>query len=298
MVMLAAGCGETSTAPSPGDANNGEPFVYTTNYPLAYFAERIAGDTVEVRFPEIEGDPAFWRPSDEQVADMQGATLILTNGATYEKWAKTVSLPSAKTVDTSAGFADRFIEIAGSETHSHGKEGEHSHAGTAFTTWMDFNQARQQAEAVRDVLIEAMPDQAETLRSNADALLADIAKLDDEMKAVTAAIGERPLMASHPVYQYFARQYGLSIKAVLWEPETVPSEQDMAALRAILAEHEAAWMVWEGEPAAESVEMLQAIGVSSVVVDPSGNRPDDGDWLAVMKQNIGNLKAVSAGSAG
>ncbi|MEM9082949.1 MAG: zinc ABC transporter substrate-binding protein, partial [Planctomycetota bacterium] len=106
-----------------------------------------------------------------------------------------------------------------------------------------------------------------------------------------------PLVASHPVYQYFARQYGLNIKAVLWEPETVPSEEDMAALRTILADHPATWMIWEGEPASESVELLQSIGITSVIVDPSGNRPDEGDWLSVMKQSIENIKAINAGSA-
>ena len=295
MLILAAGCGgDAEQADAQGD---GRPVLYATNYPLAYFAERIAGEAAEVTFPAIDGDPAFWQPTDEQVADMQAATLILTNGATYEKWASAVSLPEAKTVDTSAGFAQAFIEITESATHSHGEEGDHSHAGTAFTTWMDFDQARQQAEAVRDALVEAMPDQADALNANADELLADIAELHEAMQAVTAEIGDAPLMASHPVYQYFARQYGLNIKAVLWEPETVPSEADMAALGAILADHTAAWMVWEGEPASASVQLLEAIDVASVVVDPSGNRPDEGDWLTVMQQNIENLRAVGAGSA-
>ena len=294
LLTTIAGCSDRSGG--AGEQGPSEPVLYATNYPLAYFAERIAGNTAAVVFPEINGDPAFWQPGDPQITEMQAATLILTNGATYEKWAKTVSLPSAKTIDTSKGFEDRFIQINGSETHSHGKEGEHSHAGTAFTTWMDFNQARQQAEAVRDALLEAMPDEVETIRANAKALLAEIDDLHIDMKSVTATMGERPLMASHPVYQYFARQYGLNMKAVLWEPETVPSEQDMADLAAILADHKATWMVWEGGPVTESVEMLQAIGVNSVIVDPCGNRPAKGDWLTGMKQNIANLKAINTGS--
>ncbi len=296
LVVLVVGCDQSGS--SDGDAdNNGKPVVYATNYPLAYFAERIAGDTAAVRFPEIDGDPAFWRPSDAQVADMQGADLILTNGATYEKWAKTVSLPPKKTVDTSVSFASALIEIKDATTHSHGSEGEHSHAGTAFTTWMDFDQARQQAIAVRDALVKAMPDDKETLNANADALLADLAKLHEDMRSVTTAIGDRPLVASHPVYQYFARQYKLKIESVLWEPETVPTEADVADLKRILKDHPAAWMIWEGEPASESVGLLKGIGVESVIVDPAGNRPDQGDWLSVMKRNIDNLRAVAGRSS-
>ena len=34
--------------------------IYTVNYPLAYFAERIAGDQAKVVFPAPPGvDPAF-----------------------------------------------------------------------------------------------------------------------------------------------------------------------------------------------------------------------------------------------
>ncbi len=297
VLLLAAGCGDNTSNESSGTHIDGKPVVYTTNYPLFYFAQRIAGSVAAVQFPEIDGDPAFWQPEDEQVTSMQAASLILINGATYEKWATTVSLPSAKTIDTSAGFTDRFIAIADAATHSHGKDGEHSHTGTAFTTWMDFDQARQQALAVRDALIVLLPDQADTLSANADTLLADLAKLDTDIQSIATAIGNRPLVASHPVYHYFARRYALNIKPVLWEPETVPSAEEVNVLQAILAEHPAQWMIWEGEPAAESVALLKTIGVGSVVVDPAGNRPDAGDWLTVMQQNVANLKKLAPGSA-
>jgi zinc transport system substrate-binding protein len=42
----------------------------------------------------------------------------------------------------------------------------------------------------------------------------------------------------------------------------------------------------------ESAEKLKAIGVDSLVFDPCGNKPDQGDFLSVMRQNIENLKPV------
>ena len=44
VVLLVAGCGGSGSA--DGDGSAGKPVVYTTNYPLAYFAERIAGDAI------------------------------------------------------------------------------------------------------------------------------------------------------------------------------------------------------------------------------------------------------------
>ena len=47
------------------------PLVYASNYPLYFFASEIAGDAVEVRLPEIKGDPAYWAPDGDQVAELQ-----------------------------------------------------------------------------------------------------------------------------------------------------------------------------------------------------------------------------------
>jgi ABC-type Zn uptake system ZnuABC Zn-binding protein ZnuA len=74
--------------------------VYTVNYPLQYFAERIGGDRVDVRLPApADVDPAYWSPGAETVAAYQGADLILLNGAGYAQWVQRASLPRAQRVD-------------------------------------------------------------------------------------------------------------------------------------------------------------------------------------------------------
>jgi zinc transport system substrate-binding protein len=92
------------------------------------------------------------------------------------------------------------------------------------------------------------------------------------------------------VYHYLARRYALNLQALLWEPETVPDDKAIEEFKAILAKHPAKWMIWEGDPAKESVAKLDAIGVKSVVFDPCGNVPDGGDFLSVMKANVEALE--------
>ena len=110
------------------------------------------------------------------------------------------------------------------------------------------------------------------------------------MKAVGQRMKDQPVVASHPVYQYFARRYGISLQAVLWEPETVPDDKAIAELQSILAKHPAKWMIWEGEPAKESVAKIQALGLQSVVFAPSGNVPDEGDFMTVMQANVAAME--------
>jgi zinc transport system substrate-binding protein len=235
-------------------------------------------------------DPAFWQPTDTVIGWFQDADIILMNGASYSKWAEKASLPAAKLVDTSAGFKADLIEVKDAVTHSHGPGGDHSHGGVAFTTWIDFAQASAQASAVRVALGKVLPQASAKLDAALKALTDDLGALDTRMKAVGSRMKNAPVVASHPVYQYLARRYGMNLKAVLWEPETVPDDKAIAELKAILASHPAKWMIWEGEPAKESVEKLSALGVASLVFDPCGNAPEDGDFISVMKSNVAALE--------
>jgi zinc transport system substrate-binding protein len=267
--------------------------VYVVNYPLQYFAERIGGDAVEVVFPApAGGDPAFWAPGATQLADYQQATLILLNGAGYAKWVESVSLPTAKLVDTSASFAEAYISTEEAVTHRHGPEGEHEHGAIAFTTWLDPTLAVQQAGAVAQAFAGRWPEHAPAFEERLAALAGDLMALDRRLEAVFADARDLPLLFSHPVYQYFARRYGLNARSVHWEPDEAPSPAMWAELDAVLAEHPARWMIWEGEPAASTVEKLRERGVGSLVFEPCGNVPAGGDYLTVMERNVAALEAA------
>ena len=265
--------------------------IYVVNYPLKYFAERIAGDRAKVVFPApSEGDPAYWMPDAETVAAYQKADLILLNGANYAKWVRKVSLPRSKMVDTSAKFKDRYITAEEVVTHSHGGEGAHAHESLAFTTWLDFDFAAKQAGVVMETLSRKKPAAEDFFKNNYAALEHDLLALDNEMKSIAAKNPLLPLFASHPVYDYLSRRYGLNMKSVHWEPDEFPSDAQWSELRAMLKKHPAKWMIWEKEPMKESTARLKAIGVNSLVFDPCGNIPDQGDFMSVIRRNGENLK--------
>lgn len=290
---LICGCKKAPPTSEATPKKSSRPQIFVTNYPLAYFAERIGSTEVDVVFPAPKDqDPAFWQPNDAQIAAFQQADMILMNGATYSKWAEKVTLPESRMVDTSSGFHDRFIEIKDAVTHSHGKDGTHSHNGTAFTTWLDFDQALSQADAICAALQKLKPESIEMFALNFDLLKRELLELDARMQTVGKKLADQPMMASHPIYQYWARRYHINLKHVLWEPEEVPTEAQMDDLKKIIATHPAKWFVWEGEPAKESVEKIKALGLSSVVFDPCANVPDKGTWLDVMKENVKAMEAV------
>jgi len=42
----------------------------------------------------------------------------------------------------------------------------------------------------------------------------------------------------------------------------------------------------------ESAERLKAIGINSLVFDPCGNIPDQGDFMSVIRRNGKNLESA------
>lgn len=261
--------------------------VYTVNYPLAYIAERIGGAHVDVQFPAPAGiDPAFWIPDTATIAAYQQADLILLNGADYAKWVEKVSLPRRKLVNTSSPFRDDYITGSDGMTHQHGPGGEHSHTGTAFTTWLDFSLAAGQAEQVAMAMTKLRPAHAGVFAENVRRLQRDLMKLDARLLEITASKPDLPLLASHPVYQYLARRYGLNLRAVTWEPDSYPDASSWQAFESLQEAHPAHWMLWEDEPLDGTRESLLKSGVNIVVFKPGMNRPAQGDFMTVMQANI------------
>jgi zinc transport system substrate-binding protein len=291
---LLVGCGEgepRSAAPESGSEQTGRLSVYVVNYPLLYFAERIGGDDVDVVFPApADEDPAYWSPAPELIAAYQGADLILLNGAGYAAWVQRASLPQTRLVDTSAGFRDRLIPLEGSVTHSHGPQGAHTHTGKAFTTWIDPSLAILQARAIRDAFAKARPGRKGEFQRGFEALKADLLELDRRLTAAAEAIGDAPLLFSHPVYQYLIRRYQLNGRSVHWEPDEPPTEAMWRELEELVADHPARWMVWEGEPGDDTVTRLEAMGLGSIVFEPCGNAPGGGDFLSAMRENAAGLE--------
>jgi zinc transport system substrate-binding protein len=268
--------------------------VYTVNYPLAYFAERIGGAEVKVTFPAPRDvDPAFWNPDAAIVHRYQKADLILLNGAGYARWAARAALPRRKLVDTSRAFRGQLIQIENGATHSHGPSGAHAHAGAAFVTWLDPVQAISQARAVEAAFTQARPEKAKHFEEGLNRLVADLEALDRDLDTAFKPLASKPLLASHPVYQYLARRYGLRLKSVTWEPNELPDAAEWRALQVLLKKHAAQVMLWEGTPRTETASRLKALGIRTVVFDPAANVPRSGDFLGVMRGNLTSVRTAA-----
>jgi zinc transport system substrate-binding protein len=220
---------------------------------------------------------------------LQSADLILLNGAGAESWPNLITLDRRRFVDTSAVVVDKLIPLDDSVQHQHGPEGEHSHQGTAFTTWLDPQIAIAQARVLANSLIDLAPTAESQFRDNLAKLEQELTELDARLAEVLAQLDGRPVLFSHPVYQYLERRYGINGESVHWEPDEAPSTADWIALQQILVTHPATIMVWEHEPLEETKNGLAKSGIMSVPFQTVANVPDEGDFFSVMRDNVEGL---------
>ena len=301
-VILAAGvvCSScTSAPPAPGPkTGRGKPVIYTTFYPTTYFAEVIGGEAVEVVCPcPADEDAIFWEPDRATIAAYQAADLIVINGAAFEKWVLLSVLPEDRMVDTARDLPGELITFAHSTTHSHGPAGTHSHEGIDGHTWVDPVNALVQARSIRDAMAARFPGLADAFGGGFARLESRLKGLDADLRGLSGALGDSPLLCSHPAYNYVARRYGWRIRNLDLDPVEPLKDEQVAAVRAILRTHPARIILWEGEPSAGNVARMKELGLVSVTFSPCelmdpAELQAGADYMSVMKTNIESLRAA------
>ncbi len=285
---------QSGHAGEPGP-ESGVSLVVVSNYPLYFFASRIVDGidgAPEIVLPIIGGDPAFWIPDAEQIQLLQSADVIALNGAGAESWLNLITVDRRRLLDTSAYIENRLIPLEDTVKHQHGPEGAHSHQDRASNTWLDPRLAIAQAQALTDALGELTPTGESQFRDNMAKLEQELDDLDTRFARLFARLDGRPVLFSHPEYQYLQRRYAINGDSLHWEPDDAPATTAWIDLQQRLSSHPASIMIWEQEPLGLTKERLAAAGIHPVVWNTAANRPDEGNFLSVMVANADRLASA------
>lgn len=280
------------------DAAREEAVVATTFYPTTYMAERLAGDQIRVVCPlPAETDPATWEPDADAMRTYQSASLVVINGASFEQWVAKAPLPRSRLVDTTAGVQDQLLKYETAVTHSHGTAGTHSHEGIDGHTWLDPKMAIAQAEALRDAMVEAFPEQAEKVKRNSVSLIADLRSLEQSLADLQPAMEGVTVVCTHPAYNYLGREYGWKLIVVTIDPDAPVSDAELEELvKACASAGPRRVVLWESPTSTENLQAIEnAISAINVLYSPCEQAPEHGDFLSVMQGNIERLRAAASG---
>ena len=174
---------------------------------IADMARQIAGDkfTVECIVP-IGGDPHLYTPTPRDVQLVAAADLILKNGLTFEGWLSELIENSGTKGETI--LVTKGVKAIESPKY---KNSADPHA------WMDLTNGYIYIKNIRDAFIKMDPDNEAFYRRQHDNYRNQLEETHASIHEMIKTIPEerRILITSHDAFQYYGRQYGIQLEAVM-----------------------------------------------------------------------------------
>lgn len=120
------------------------------------------------------------------------------------------------------------------DAHDHD---EHDHQHEDLHVWLDIGNAQKMVRSIASELGFIYPQHKAIYEQNAQAMIARMTALDEEIKQQLAGVKDKPFIVFHDAYQYFERRYGLSaVGSITFEPEESPSPSRLTQMRKKLKE--------------------------------------------------------------
>lgn len=165
--------------------------------------------------------------------------------------------------------------------HDHHHDHDHAHGEGDMHFWLDPENAGLMITEIAAVLSEADPENATTYQANAEAELARLDALTDELRETLAPLSGKPFIVFHDAYQYFEARFGLEVAGtVTVSPEAMPGAARIDELRARVAELGATCVFAEPnfEPAIIRT-IVEGTDARAGVLDPEGASLTEGPDL-------------------
>ena len=143
---------------------------------------------------------------------------------------------------------------------------------------MDIDLTIQAVEEIRDELARLDPDGADHYRDRAEAYIAELRDVDEEIRELLADLPEerRYLVTFHDAYGYFADRYGLTILGFLVEgPEEEPSATAITELVESITELGIPFIFTEPQFSARVIEQIARDTGTAVRTIPSGGLAEE-----------------------
>ncbi|MEK3954368.1 MULTISPECIES: metal ABC transporter solute-binding protein, Zn/Mn family [Psychrobacillus] len=318
LVLFLAACGKSEEKAQNTDE---KVQIYTTVYPLQYFAERIGGESVHVSsiYPAGANEHTF-EPTQKDMMALADADLFFYIGLGLEGFVenakKTLADEEVNMIATVDAISDEQLEEAAHEeeeatstdSHDHEHESEssedHSHEGHDHGdidphVWMSPKISQSLALSIKDSLVEISPGQQETFEKNYDELVSDLQQLDADFEEMAHNAPNKTFFVSHSAFGYIANTYGLEQLAVAGlNSQDEPSQKELTKLIDLAEEKNIEYILFEQNVSSKLTEVIQKeIGAESLVLHNLGvlskeDIQNKETYFTLMNKNLETLRTV------
>jgi ABC-type Zn uptake system ZnuABC Zn-binding protein ZnuA len=281
---------------------------------LGDIVENIVGDAATVKtFVGPDSDAHAYEPTPQDAVALEQATAVVTIGLGFEPWLDEIYAASGSkspVIVSSAALKPIKVDpAAGGHADEEGHAEEEAHAGDAEEldphVWHDAQNVITMVETIRDGLIAAMPDQAETFRANSTRYIAELQQLNTEIVTMVDSIPaeRRKLVTNHETFGYFAQRYGFVVVGTVLGVSTEgndPSATEIVALTAAIRESAVPTIFIENMSNSSVIDNVAAeAGVTiapALYTDALGSKDSNGaTYLNMMRYNMSTIKTALQG---
>lgn len=297
--LTLAGCGS-------GAGDDGKVHVAASFYPMAYLAQQIGKDHVEVQNLTKPGtEPHDLELSPKQTGQLSEADLIVYLKGLQPAVDEAVGQSGVKNLAEATSYTT--LEKHGTDVHGEEKgsgHGGHSHEGHDHGeengsdphVWLDPVRYAQIAEGVGKQLQKTDPDHKDEYRENTEALVHRLHGLNKEFKDGLKGKKSDTFITTHAAFGYLAERYGLHEEAVAGiDPESEPSAARMKALHEVAKKDDVDTVFFEDNASDKTAGTLaKDLRLRTAVLSPleSVKNPKTEDYFSVMHQNLTALKTA------
>ena len=277
-----------------GSLADGKTRVVASFYPLAWMAEQVGGQYVEVSSltkPGAEPHDLELTPGD--VAKVQRADVV----AYLSNFQPSVDDAVTQADDAMVFDARRSGDLDLSYTPiEEGKEQSTESGSSDPHFWLDPTRLAAVTGAFEATMAKTDPPHAAEFRRNAAALRAELARLDTDYRTGLADCANRDLVTSHNAFGYLARRYGMRQVGITGlTPNQEPSPRDLADVTSFVEENQVRTIYFETLASPRIAETVASeAGAKTDVLDPLeglDGHSQGTDYLSVMRSNLANLEA-------
>lgn len=302
--------------------------VYTTVYPLQYFTEVIGGDHVSVQsiYPAGANEHTF-EPTQKDMMNLADADVFFYIGlgleGFVEKAQTTLTNENVQLVATADNISEEDLHISIGHTHAeaitsheeeHGHEHEateehdheheaseeaHDHGEHDSHVWLSPVLSKQLAEAIKNTLVEKLPEHEATFNANYETLVADLDALHASFEEMAAATTTKTFFVSHAAFGYIAGHYGLKqVPVAGLNSQSEPSQKELTAIVDLAKKQNIKHIFFEQNVSSNLTEVIQQeIGADTLVLHNLSVLTNDDinnneTYFTLMEKNIEALQTA------
>ena len=265
--------------------------VAASFYPLAYLAEKIGGDLVDVMQITPGGvEPHDYEPTPLKLAHIYDAKVFIMNGGGIDAWAEQVRQDLVSKGKITVKMTEHFQSLI---TSNQDERGVDPHL------WIDPVNMEREAEVVLEAFIEADPAHAITYRANGVQLKKNLTALGQRYRSGLQHCTLKEVIVSHDAFRHLAKEYGFSTMAISGlSPEEEPSPKRVAELAMLAKQKHIDVIFFESLVSPKLADTLaQEVGAQSLVLNPiEGLTPKEEmaqeDYITIMDENLRTLRTA------